>query len=263
MSEEMASKLALPHVTLVAVTSVNLDATAAAIRASVANIDFGAMKLFSDKKPADLPSQCEWIRIEPLQSAQAYSHFILSRLAGHVATSHALVVQWDGYPLRARGWRDEFLEYDYVGASWPQFHDGFDVGNGGFSLRSRALIEACADPAFVPSHPEDLAIGRENRPWLEQRDFRFAPRNLADAFSSERTGDVTSSFGFHGVWHMPQVLGPNAFFDLYRTLDERGSLRHDYKILLRQIARGQGGLGRAVAFLCDRLIGFEKTGPTR
>jgi hypothetical protein len=65
----------------------------------------------------------------------------------------------------AARWRDAFLEYDYIGASWLQFDDG----NGGFSLRTRRLMELCRDPAFVPVHPEDLAIGRTNRAWLESQ----------------------------------------------------------------------------------------------
>lgn len=246
-------RLSLPEVTLVAVTSVNLAATIAALEASMAEIDFGAAKLLTDREPGRLPRGLQAVAVPPMPSARAYSDFVLGELASHVATSHVLLVQWDGHVLDARRWRAEFLAYDYVGATWPQFADGHDVGNGGFSLRSRRLLEACRDPEFHPSHPEDLAIGRDNRVMLEGRGLRFAPRALADAFSAERAGNPAASFGFHGVWHMPRLLGRERFWQIYRGLDERTSARHDFRSLLWQLAPGPGGLGRAITLIRDQL----------
>lgn len=261
MPEQLTFRLSLPDVTLVAISSVNLDATVAALTKSMARIDFGAAKLLTDKRPAHLPTGCALVPIAPLASARAYSTFLFHGLADHVDTPHCLLVQWDGYVLRPEAWRTDFLDYDFVGASWPQFPDGHDVGNGGFSLRSRALMEACRDRAFRPSHPEDLAIGRANRPWLERCGLRFAPKVLADAFSTERAGNLTETFGFHGVWHMPQILGNEQFFEMYRALDERGNVRHDFSRILWQIARGRGGLHRAVEFMRDRARGFDNAKP--
>lgn len=247
------ARLDLPQVTLVAVTSVNIGATLAAIEWSMAQVDFGAVKLITDHAPDHLPSGIEWVQIAPLSSASAYSGFVLERLAAHVATSHCLLVQWDGHVVHGDRWLPEFLEYDYIGASWPQFADDHDVGNGGFSLRSRALLEACRSPHFRPSHPEDLAIGRDNRAWLEAQGLRFAPRALADAFSAERNSDPTMSFGFHGVWHMPRLLGREVFWDIYSKLDERTSARHDFRSLFWQLARGRGGVSRAITLIRDQL----------
>lgn len=193
------------------------------------------------------------MKIVPLASASDYSYFVLQRLADHVSTSHCLLVQWDGHVLHSNQWRPEFLDYDFVGASWPQFADDHDVGNGGFSLRSRALLEACRAPAFCPSHPEDLAIGRVNRDWLEARGLRFAPRAIADIFSAERRGDPATTFGYHGIWHMPRVLGREAFWRVYSGLDERTSARHDFRSLLWQVARGRGGLRRATTLIRDQI----------
>ena len=97
--------------------------------------------------------------------------------------------------------------------------DGLDVGNGGFSLRSRRLLEICRSPQFLFSHPEDVAIGRHNRPWLVAQGVRFAPRELADSFSAERASSVKAAFGFHGVWHMPQLIGADRFWEAYCELD--------------------------------------------
>jgi len=179
---------------------------------------------------------------------------MLTDLLDHVATTHCLVAQWDGHVLDARRWRDAFLDYDYIGASWPQFDDGFDVGNGGFSLRSRRLMGLCRDPAFVSVHPEDVAIGRTNRAWLEEQGMRFAPRDLAEIFAAERRGDPRQTFGYHGVWNMPRAIGVEEFWQIYRQLDERGTLKRDFGSLLREVIRGPRGMSRAGRMLIDRIL---------
>jgi hypothetical protein len=248
------TRLALPQVTLCAATSVNVAATIAALEASLAYIDFGACLLFTDVLPGRHHPAIQRVPIARLTSVQSYSHFMLSQLADHVSTSHCLVVQWDGHVLAARRWDSAFLEMDYVGARWPQFSDGHDVGNGGFSLRSVRLLRACKSGPFRQDQPEDLQIGRHQRTWLEAQGLRFAPASLADRFSAERAGDPLASFGFHGVWHMPHVLGIDAFWQRYRTLDERGAVRHDFGTLLKQVAVGDGGLSRALRLLGDRAV---------
>jgi hypothetical protein len=248
-----ASRLALPQVTLLAVTSVNVSATLAALEASMTRIAFGAAKLLTNCDLGLLPPGLEHVPIAPLRSAREYSEFVLTRLADHVATSHALLVQWDGHVLDARHWRPEFLEYDFLGASWPQFSDGWDVGNGGFSLRSRRLIEACCSAAFKPGHPEDLAISRTNRHWLEAQGLRFAPRELADAFSAERAGNRERAFGFHGVWHMPAILGPERFWNMYCGLEDRTSVYQDLGTIMEQIAGHRRGWRRCLKLGGDKM----------
>ncbi len=189
------------------------------------------------------------VEIERLGSSAAYSDFMLQKLGGLIATSHALIVQWDGHIIDAARWRDELLDYDYVGASWPQFDDGFNVGNGGFSLRSRRLLEACADPEFEPHHPEDLAICRTNRTLLEGKGMVFAGTELANAFSAERAGNVAGSFGYHGVFLMPQVLGADGFWQVYCSLDDRSSLARDFWTLVKALQNGPNSTLRSLSMI--------------
>ena len=254
MNAELPRRPTLPQVTLVAVTSVNVRATVKALEKSMEQVRFGAVRICTHQVPSHLPAGIEWVRTAPLQSSQAYSDFILHHLADNVHTSHCLLVQWDGHVINGDRWRPEFLSYDYVGARWPHFSDGHDVGNGGFSLRSLALLEACREPSFRPSHPEDVAIGRHNRIWLEARGIKFAPPALADAFSAERAGDSGQSFGYHGVWHMPRLLGRDAFWEIYNELDERTGVRRDFATLLWQLFLGKGGIRRAINFFCDQIL---------
>ncbi|PKP95443.1 MAG: hypothetical protein CVT75_01955 [Alphaproteobacteria bacterium HGW-Alphaproteobacteria-14] len=253
----------LREVTLCAVSSSNVAATILALEASLAEVAVAETLLFTDVDPAALgiavPDTIRIVPIERIGSSAAYSRFILEKLVDHVATSHCLIAQWDGHVADGTRWRDEFLEYDYIGASWPQFDDGHAVGNGGFSLRSRRLMDACRHPDFIGHHPEDVAIGRTNRVMLEQLGLRFAPVDLADRFSAERAGDPATAFGYHGVFRMPTVLGSERFWSLYRRLDDRATLRHDFGDLLRRIIKGRNGVWRGLVltavYLKDLTLG--------
>jgi hypothetical protein len=247
------TRLSLPQVTLCAVTSVNVAATLRALEVSAAQVDFAQIMLLTDSPAWAVDSAIRVVPIAPLRSSAAYSDFLLTKLVDYVDTTHCMIAQWDGHLLDASRWKPAFLDYDYIGASWPQFDDGHDVGNGGFSLRSRRLMDLCRAAPFVPAHPEDVAIARTNRDWLETQGMRFAPRDLADAFATERSGDLATSFGYHGAFNMPRALGPQAFWQVYGGLEELGSIRHDFLRILRHAARGPGGLGRARRMIADRL----------
>ncbi|MEL6416759.1 MAG: DUF5672 family protein [Pseudomonadota bacterium] len=226
----------------------------------MAQIDFAEVLLFTDRDPSslglDTASQIRVIPIAKIESSEAYSRFMLESLADHITTSHCLIVQWDGHVIDAQRWQSEFLDYDYIGASWPQFDDGHDVGNGGFSLRSRRLLEACQTTGFQRHHPEDVAICRTNRGLLEDQGMKFAPLALADQFSAERSGDAGVSFGYHGVFLMPPLLGIDEFWKVYEDLSDRGTVWTDFDSLLASAVRGSSGLSRGLRLMLDRLRCF-------
>lgn len=211
----------LSDVTLVAVTSVAIEATLAAISTSRTHIRFGRSLLLSDVRPnIGAESGIEWRQIAPLRSREAYSRFMLRHLAEHIHTSHVLCVQWDGFVLDASRWESTFLDYDYIGSPWPQFTDSHDVGNGGFSLRSKRLLDACATIDHDGRMSEDVTICRQARALLESRDgMRFAPREVAKRFSYERCSAQGLEFGFHGVFNMPDILGAPRFRTLLESID--------------------------------------------
>lgn len=136
--------------------------------------------------------------------------------------SHILLMQTDGHVCNPHSWNPSWLHFDYIGAPWPpqlvpeKFGKSW-VGNGGFSLRSRKLMEACATlewPASEdwPSPPEDVAICQYYRYRLEEMGIKFAPPEVAAAFSLENetrwtpARGINDVFGFHG-------------FDFNRTRD--------------------------------------------
>jgi hypothetical protein len=96
-------------------------------------------------------------------------------------------------------WHDFFLVNDYIGATWPWRPHGQNVGNGGFSLRSRQLLDALRDNE-IQGEIEDTVICQDYRQLLEAKGIKFAPTELANKFSIEHRY-IQPTFGFHGIWN--------------------------------------------------------------
>lgn len=218
---------------------------------------FGDAILLTDAQASNPRPGIRRLTIERLASSQDYSRFLLDRLADHVDTDHVLMVQWDGFVLDAGQWDDRFLDFDYIGAPWPQFSDGHQVGNGGFSLRSKRLLRACQDSRFRFAHPEDIAIGRLNRRFLElDHGCQFADVDTAGRFSYERAEPPHPTFGFHGIFNMIRELGAERFAEIVEGLDERTAFNRDYGLLMRQLGGAENGRVRQWRLTRERLRGL-------
>ena len=148
-----------------------------------------------------------------------YSKFVIKSLNEHIETKFVLNFQHDGFIFNTGAWKDEFLNYDYIGAVWPIVNWGeylkgsdrvsfFGVGNGGFSLRSKKLLEALSKEETIKDsfHPEDFYVCSLHREMLEEKyGIKYAPRHIAEEFSVER-GELTNQFGFHGKWFLSRFL---------------------------------------------------------
>ncbi len=181
----VALMLQLPGVTLVCIDTANHALALRALAQSCAAIRFARVLFLTDSVPdgVAVPGDVEIVAIAPITSRDAYSTFVLKDLLPFVDTGHVLLVQWDGYVANPGAWDAAFLECDYLGAKWYWHHDGMRVGNGGFSLRSRRLLEALRDPRIQLVEAEDTTIGRTFRPLLEREHaIRFGSEALADQF---------------------------------------------------------------------------------
>lgn len=248
------ARLCLPTVTLCAATSVNVAATLVALRACLDQIEFAECLLFTDLETPEIPAEIRVVPIPPIRSALGYSEFLVGDFTEFVRSEHCLIVQWDGFVLDAGRWEPGFLAHDYIGAPWPQFSDGWDVGNGGFSLRSKRLLRACRDPRFRFTHPEDVAICRLNRDLLErEHGIRIANRSVAERFAFERGRPTGPTFGFHGIFNVIPALGVDRFWDIYRSLDDRRSVFNDYMLLMHQLGAGRESWTRHARMTFDRL----------
>src|SRR5437016_3148166 len=150
--------LELRDVTLIAIDTANHALALRALARSRADVHFARTLFVTNELPAeiDVPDGVEIAAIGKLESREAYSQFVLKGMLPYVATTHALLVQWDGYVINPLAWEASFLDCDYIGAKWLWQPEGRRVGNGGFSLRSRRLIEALQDPRIVLRENEDL-----------------------------------------------------------------------------------------------------------
>lgn len=249
-----SGRVSLPQVTLVAVTSVAHEATLRALNRCTFRADFGAVLLISDRLPiGGIAPPLTWHKIAPLTSREAYSQFLMSELNAHVKTSHALCIQWDSWILDARRWRDEFLEYDYIGAPWPHLAGPWTVGNGGFSLRSMRLLKACGELGLIHDEAEDLAICRTHRHALEsQFGVVFAPVEVACSFAYERFAPRGDEFGFHGAFNMLRLLSDADFADTLGGLEPMILNRREHReLLLRALLNGKW---RVAARILRRLV---------
>jgi glycosyltransferase involved in cell wall biosynthesis len=204
--------LSLPTVTLFGIDAHDPDGIIRAAGISQRDIEFGSVNIITE-------------RIFPGANADEgrknYSKFKIKELTKHFNTEHVLTIHSDGYVLNWEAWDNKWLEYDYIGAVWDHFNE-HQVGNGGFSLRSKRLCNILAqDDTIDDFHAEDDKICRKYRPYLEKKyGIKFAPVEIAKKFSIEGWGLSSAfriyngEFGFHGYHlsfknsHVPEVLWP-------------------------------------------------------
>ena len=201
----------LPGVTLACVDTLNHALALRALERSGERIRFARTMLLTDALPAGVtaPAGIDLVPIAPVRSRDAYSRFVLKSLRPQLDTPHLLLVQWDGYVVNADAWDPAFASVDYLGAKWFWHDDGHDVGNGGFSLRSRRLLEALEDPRIELVEAEDVTIGRAFRGLLERdHGIRFGSAAMADRFAFEAAYPIGRPFGFHGLYNFCRVVPP-------------------------------------------------------
>ena len=241
------TRLLLAQVTLCAVDTRAPALAAQSLLRSMSQVDFGRVCLFTEGwRPAVALPGIELIDIGPIRSGADYSRFVLRDLPGHIHSSHVLITQWDGFVLHAQAWTDEFLLHDYVGAVWPDEGEARNVGNGGFSLRSRRFLAAGLDPRITQFHPEDQVMCRDQREFLEAvHGVSFAPAALARRFAYENETPGGLTFGFHGPYNLPDSLDEPTMTawleqlppDFFRSRDARRLARALLKRRMPRAAR--------------------------
>ena len=241
------SRLRLPDVTLVIVeTSAMVPLMRHALLSCVGDVDFAEVLVLSDERP--LPDVRLHV-IDPIGSMDVATRHYWYTVPGLVQTSHFLLIQWDSWVLNASSWRDDFLEYDYVGAPWWRVTEPHNVGNGGFSLRSVRFMRHVAEKVHF-GNPEDDVICRQHGSELEAEGFKFASTEKAIHFAFERLRptdpeqNLLPTFGFHGMFNWPDALTDEQiaarlacapprvtsgehYFQMNHELSRRGRRPHD------------------------------------
>lgn len=224
-------KLDLSRITCFAIDNTDrIDNTIKSIYTCMDAASFGEVKLVTTKdyveKYKDELGQDGIIveeQVNPLTNIDEYNEYIIYHMYKHVNMEFALIVQDHAFILNPDAWTDEFLDYDYIGAPWPYrdrayvtpFDEHVRVGNGGFSLRSKKLMEV-PTKVDVPFHVannsdfyrmfgcvntnEDGNICVHNKHIFEEQGCKIAPLELAKYFSYESPVPENQGilpFGYH------------------------------------------------------------------
>lgn len=213
------SKLQLPNVTLVAMTSVLIQDTIKALMFSSEEIEFARVLLVSHELPDNLPSKISFSCCNRLSNIDEWNHDIIFELHKHIDTDFIILIHDDGFVVNPSSWRDDFLSYDYIGAPWGHKHmldfEGkvISVGNS-VSLRSRKLLEIPTRLSMPwvrhdGNFNEDTQICVWNRNLFLSQGIKFADFDVAKYFSHETYFEEFENikpFCFHNFG------GPNSIY---------------------------------------------------
>ena len=195
----MKDMLKLENVTLIALTSIKYAATIEAMQYSCKDIEFGSVKLVSSEKPDNLPENITHEFCPKMSNIDEWNYAAIYELPKHVDTEFCILIHDDGFIVNADSWRDEFLDYDYIGAPWPLPRDNYSyrdingelirVGNS-VSIRSKKLLDIPIelDLEWKPFHGyynEDGFIAVNYRHIYKEHGCKFAMLDEAIHFSHE------------------------------------------------------------------------------
>ncbi|MBN1469626.1 MAG: hypothetical protein JW924_12945 [Fusobacteriaceae bacterium] len=191
--------LKLEKVTLVAMSCNQVRRTIKALQYSMKGIEFAEVILLTHKKPFLLPKGIKYKQIDKIKSIDDFNYKMIYELHKYIDTEFALLVHYDGFVVNPDKWRDDFLDYDYIGSPFPLPTDDFSyrdyygnicrVGNS-VSIRSKRLLEFPekvnlpweSDHGFFN---EDGWICCKNKHIIEENGMKIAPLDIAKYFGHE------------------------------------------------------------------------------
>ena len=209
----------LPNVTLIAVSSIEIERTIRAFQYSCRSINFGEVKFVTheDVNPEGITVH----KVPRINSSDEFSKITIYDLPKYVDTEYCILIQYDGFIVHPEQWTDEFLNYDWIGPLWTEGHNYFDkngnsirVGDG-IALRSQKLM-GLASKLNLPWEPftnkgehkpgfwEDSWICVKNRHIYEEHGCKFAPIEMAAKWGRELhtppipENEGITPFVFHG-----------------------------------------------------------------
>ena len=218
-------------VTLICVDGVDPNLSYKSLLFSNREIGFDNIKLLSFELPDGYKNDVQFIQI-PKMSWGEYNDFIARKLIDFIDTPYCLLVQTDGVVINSNLWLDEFFDYDYIGAPWPdevvwqnlqnqKTRDSFianggksRIGNGGFSLRSKKFLAESSKYESCEGYGEDTYLCNIHYQDMISNGIKFPSVDLACKFSienpiremgyiwpnSDSGFNSSRSFGFHGVY---------------------------------------------------------------
>jgi hypothetical protein len=224
--------LTLPNVSLVSIESLNPERALRSLAFSKRWLSFAEVVLvtdvgFKNSKGESILGMAKHHGIKlihlPLGERHRHEFAMLDNLQFMFDSQFCIYQEWDAVVANPNAWTDDFLLYDYIGAPWPlgsqeerwwvskQFpvQPGKEapaanlfnnVGNGGFSLRSKRFTEEVAkrvDRTNGHQLCSDAWMCRTLMNELTEQGIKYAPMNVAERFSCENR-IYSGQFGVHG-----------------------------------------------------------------
>ena len=183
------------------------------------NILFTSAPVDSIYSPENI--KINFVQIPKLTYTQ-FNKFCLTEINSHITTSHIIMIQTDGFICNGENWKDEYFDYDYIGQPWLEDEPGSfpwvksyeeSVGEGGFTLRSKKLLETLCniDRSIIDNYQanEDIFISSYARDFLKSQGCKFATPEIGIQFCAGYYIDfnkLDSAFGFHAQPYVEEVL---------------------------------------------------------
>ena len=238
------NKLKLPNVTLCCFGSEKYrDQQQKALDYSSKYIEFGAVKNI----------------IVPTSSIDEWNRAVVFDLGDYIDTDFALLIHPDGGIGESQLWRNEWLNYDFIGAPFPLPRDNFSyrdvngkiqrVGNS-VSLRSKKLLDLPKKigmewKPFHGYYNEDGYISVNMRHIFEKHGCKFAPFEEALLFGREMPlpeNKGLKTFVYH------KTIGENSCYPNFET----GNL------VVTEMYNGQGLGNQIFCYVTTRVIALDK-----
>jgi hypothetical protein len=216
----------LKKVTLIAVDGTGKDTQKIlnVIDICTKKIKFGETVLVSADESIEPKNEVAIHKINKMTYPE-YNSFCILDMNKYVNTEFCLIVQTDGYICKPSNWKEEFLNYDYIGCPWMGAGPGYfswvtepkyQVGCGGFCLRSKKLLEAGSriDRNLINhlTHRgigEDVLICVTLRDHFEKSGCQFPTGEFAKSFALGsaplKENELETTFGFHNANFIPLV----------------------------------------------------------
>jgi hypothetical protein len=227
--------LDLSKVTLVVVATRGHEMTRIAINDCLQKAVFGDVLIYTDAESRVGPLDgARYFQVPDWPNKVEAGRFYYSEAMTRVATPFGLLIEWDGGIYDPVKWRDDFFEYDYIGAPWVT-NDDLKVGNGGFTLMSKRLGD------FIYTHRSqfpcttDWDVCRSQRPALERAGgFKWAPRDVAADFAWELGPRSPNNFGYHGTFNWPMMMERTDLIARARAMTDDSYLLSKMEPLIRK-----------------------------
>lgn len=214
-------KKKLTNVDLISINCVDPYQSAAAINYCQKFFEFGKSILVTHQD-IDV-HDIELHLIDKLDWYQYNDHVL--NLIEHTNNDYVMLIQDDGHPINSELWDDEYLQYDYIGAPWPNEESWINlqlqeqqpyirknfpknrVGNGGFCIRSKKFLKFSSQYKSCDGLGEDTFLCTRKYNEALEYGISFAPFELAAKFSYE---NPCIEFGTH--WNQQIVFDKSKHF---------------------------------------------------